>query len=135
MRGVGDKLDALTVPSVSAVLVNPGTHVPTRGVFQAMTHAENPPMPSEVPDGTADTWIEWLADQRNDLEPAAVSLAPQIGDVLRALRSEPHVRVARMSGSGATCFALVPTAAIARRIAASIADRFPDWWVRATVLS
>ena len=78
--------------------------------------------------------IAWLSGQANDLEPAAISLHPAIGDALAILRTMPGCKLARMSGSGATCFGLF-SAADAAEAAHNLHNRHPDWWVRATTLS
>jgi 4-diphosphocytidyl-2-C-methyl-D-erythritol kinase len=72
-----------------------------------------------------------LASCRNDLEAPAARLAPPIGEALALLAAAPETRLARMSGSGATCFALCDTDAEARALAARLAAARPDWWVRA----
>jgi 4-diphosphocytidyl-2-C-methyl-D-erythritol kinase len=75
-----------------------------------------------------------LASDRNDLEAPAITLQPVIAQVLAGLRHLPACRLARMSGSGATCFGLFDSAAAAAAAARALRDRHPDWWVRATVL-
>ena len=132
MRGIGEKLDLLgPTPGFGLVLVNPGVEVSTPAVFKALAQKDNPPM-----DGAGDTtaswegWIAWLADQRNDLEAPAISLAPVIGTVLEELRALPGCRLARMSGSGATCFALFDPGATFD--ASPIVQRHPDWWITET---
>lgn len=75
-----------------------------------------------------------LADRRNDLTDAAVAIAPPIAEVLAALAALPGALLARMSGSGATCFALFATEAAADGAAGSLHADHPDWWVRATRL-
>jgi 4-diphosphocytidyl-2-C-methyl-D-erythritol kinase len=79
--------------------------------------------------------VDWLKDQRNDLEAPALEIAPEIGEVLAELRRLPQCLLARMSGSGATCFALCPGPEAARVAAAAIAERRPNWWCVATALS
>ena len=74
----------------------------------------------------------WLSDHPNDLEPPAISLHPQIGDTLAALRAAPGCKLARMSGSGATCFGLFSEAG-AQAAAQTLHSQHPDWWVRATM--
>ena len=75
--------------------------------------------------------LDWLACQRNDLEAPARRVAPVIDEVLGALAAQPGCRVARMSGSGATCLGLFEKAGAARDAAARLARRTPGWWVRA----
>ena len=73
---------------------------------------------------------DFLAGCRNDLEAPAIALQPAIAEVLTALRAAPETLIARMSGSGATCFALCADQAAARRLASSIASAHPGWWVQ-----
>ena len=129
MRGIGQILDAAgPMPELALVLVNPGVHVATPDVFRALDRKTNPPMPS-LPKGIDADWIGWLLEQRNDLQAAAVSIAPVIGDALAVL---DDALLARMSGSGATCFGIYPDMAAAEAAADRIAADRPDWWVTAT---
>ncbi|WP_299676248.1 4-(cytidine 5'-diphospho)-2-C-methyl-D-erythritol kinase [uncultured Roseobacter sp.] len=137
MSGVGDDIrPAPQVPNFAAVLVNPRVHVSTPQVFRRLAHKDNPPLqPPPAPGSEAVAWLEWLAAQRNDLEDAAQRIAPAITDVLGAIRQTADVRLSRMSGSGATCFGLYPSASAAQAAAEALTARRPDWWVRATELS
>jgi 4-diphosphocytidyl-2-C-methyl-D-erythritol kinase len=76
--------------------------------------------------------IAWLSDHPNDLEPPAIALHPEIGGTLAALRAAPGCKLARMSGSGATCFGLFSEAG-AQAAAQTLRSMHPDWWVRATM--
>ena len=78
--------------------------------------------------------IAWLKEQRNDLEAPARQLVPEIGNVLNTLSNLSGSRLARMSGSGATCFALFETFEAAQSAANALMDVHPDWWIRATRL-
>ncbi|MFL5051379.1 MAG: 4-(cytidine 5'-diphospho)-2-C-methyl-D-erythritol kinase, partial [Xanthobacteraceae bacterium] len=78
--------------------------------------------------------FSFLADHPNDLEAAAISLKPIIADVLVQLRALPECRFSRMSGSGATCFALFDTARAASAAARALKAAHPDWWVVGTDL-
>ncbi|KGJ20355.1 4-diphosphocytidyl-2C-methyl-D-erythritol kinase [Paracoccus sanguinis] len=128
MQGVGEILTPVTLPTLHLVLVNPRVEVPTPAVFAALTRRENPGLPAFPADGD---WPGWLTATRNDLEPPALRLAPVIGDVLAALAAQ-GAQLARMSGSGATCFGLFPDAPAARAAATAIAAARPGWWVEAT---
>lgn len=131
MRGVGEVIDPLpSFPVLDLVLVNPGVEVPTPAVFAALAQRTNPPLPEPIPAGAADL-ADWLAGTRNDLQAPAISIAPVIGDCLAALDAA-GAGLARMSGSGATCFGLFTDAGAARAAAARIAAARPGWWVRAT---
>lgn len=123
LRGTGEIVEPLGAwPELNAVLVNPGVPLATPAVFAALERRENPPL-DWPPRGDV---LVWLADQRNDLEPAARALEPRIGDVLDALRGA-GAQLARMSGSGATCFGVFPTPEAAARAAEAL--RRPGWWV------
>ncbi|MEA2981931.1 MAG: 4-diphosphocytidyl-2-C-methyl-D-erythritol kinase [Alphaproteobacteria bacterium] len=139
MRGIGDVLSApLAIPELAAVLVNPGVAVPTKDVFAVLGFR---PGQASARAGRAralprdrDGLIEYLAGERNDLEPAAIKLQPAIARVLAALRDEPGCALARMSGSGATCFGLFASSRAAAAAARRISAARPRWWVKATVL-
>lgn len=135
MQGVGELITPLPpLPAIHAVLVNPGVEVATPKVFAALRSADNPPMFETLPQWPdAATLAQWLRGTRNDLEPPSVILAPVIGDVLTRLRREPECLLARMSGSGATCFALTTTRARAEAMAGRIA--VPGWWVQPVTLT
>ncbi|MCW1920038.1 4-(cytidine 5'-diphospho)-2-C-methyl-D-erythritol kinase [Rhodobacter sp. KR11] len=128
MAGIGEDLTPLRLPPAHLVLVNPGVTVSTPEVFRALTRRDNPPLPvmGDVPDAAA--LADWLAGTRNDLQEPALRLRPQIGAVLAALNAVPGCLVARMSGSGATCFGLFAEAALAEAAALSLAR--PGWWVQ-----
>ncbi|WP_297444052.1 4-(cytidine 5'-diphospho)-2-C-methyl-D-erythritol kinase [Acidocella sp.] len=127
MQGIGEiLLPAPSLPEFGMVLVNPGVAVPTPAVFKARTGPFSaPPALPAAWAGFADM-IAGLAACTNDLEAPAIGVAPVIGEVLAALNALPGAALARMSGSGATCFALFESAQAARAAAAMI-DR-PGWW-------
>ncbi len=105
-RGIGETIEILPpLPRFRLVLANPGVAVATPAVFRALTVRDNPPMP-EVPERFADVaaLVDWLGGTRNDLEAAAITVAPAIAETLAEMRSRPGCLLARMSGSGATCF-------------------------------
>lgn len=131
MRGIGEILDPVSdVPPVWFVLANPGIALPTPQVFAALDQRCNAPMPQHLPAWPdAPALIAWLAQMRNDLEPPAIGCAPVIGDVLAALAATEGCRLARMSGSGSSCFGLFEHQPAARRAAALLAARHPNWWI------
>jgi 4-diphosphocytidyl-2-C-methyl-D-erythritol kinase len=135
MRGIGERLSPpLHLPPLPAVLVNPGVPVATREVFRALT-LSGAPAPEPLPPGMGlAALLERLAQVPNDLEAPALALAPAIGTVLAALRALPGAALARMSGSGATCFALMRSRRAAEAGARALRAAHPDWWVRACVL-
>ena len=133
MRGIGERLDFIgPLPEVHIVLVNPRVAVPTPAVFKALPQRQNPPMPDTLPDWPdARALADWLKTQRNDLEQPALAIAPVISDVLASLAAQPGALIARMSGSGATCFALFETAVAASAASGAIAAANPGWWTDA----
>lgn len=131
MAGIGDDLIPAQVPRLDIVLVNPGVGLATPKVFAGLEKRANPPMaklPEKFPDRAS--FLQWLGDQRNDLEPSAVALAPGIANSLSALLAQKGCLLARMSGSGATCFGIFQSQAEARTAARSIANAHPEWWVQ-----
>ncbi len=136
-EGRGDVLTFETaLPPLSALLVNPGVPSLTSAVYRAFddgssSRADRPAPPSNW---TASTVIDWLAAQRNDLQAPAVALASAIGEALSVTAALPGVRLTRMSGSGATVFALFDTTAAAEAAGQALAALRPDWWVRPTTL-
>lgn len=137
MRGIGERLDPVPdLPSVSLVLVNTGVAVSTPEVFRLLSTPDNAPMPPELPqwrDATA--LADWLAGQRNDLELPARTAEPAIGVVLSRLAETEGCLLARMSGSGATCFGLYADAVAADDAARALRELHPDWWVEACGLA
>jgi 4-diphosphocytidyl-2-C-methyl-D-erythritol kinase len=125
------------LPPLPAVLINPGAPSPTGAVYRAYDAA--PPAaadrPAPPPSWDLDAVLGWLARQRNDLQAPAVALEPAIGAALAEAADLPGVRLVRMSGSGATVFALFPSAAAADEAAQALSARRPDWWVRSTILA
>ena len=140
MRGIGELLsDPVDLPELPAVLVNPGVAVPTKDVFAALGAPEltAPPQPDDFFAINADAaaLVSILAARRNDLETPAIKIQTVIADVLAALQNAPGCLLARMSGSGATCFALFGSAGEAQDVARTMQARHPAWWIRATSLS
>jgi len=132
MRGIGDILsDPLPLPPLSAILVNPGIMLATRNVFASL-RVVSPPEARFGWQGERTGFVDALAVSGNDLEEPAIRLAPVVGDVLAALRASPGCRIARMSGSGATCFGLFERAGATRAAARLLRAEHPSWWVRAT---
>ncbi len=135
-KGRGEQLSAAPVmPRLPTVLVNPRVACSTGrvyGVFDAqgaVGGADAPDLAARY--DTVEAVIEILARCRNDLEAPAITVAPKIQDVLALLRDRPQTLLARLSGSGATAFALCATDAKAAELAAEIGAFRPDWWVRA----
>jgi 4-diphosphocytidyl-2-C-methyl-D-erythritol kinase len=131
MQGFGEQITPLCLPALNVVLVNPRVEVPTPAVFKSLPSKHNPPM-GEIP---SDNVVTWLTTQRNDMEPGAATLAPEIQTALDALTALPHQQLVRMSGSGATCFAVFATRAEADGAAQSLLAQYPNWWVQSATLT
>ena len=146
MTGVGEGLLPLDLPEMPAVLVNPRVPVATKDVFNALglRHGElligATDVVMQAPSWPAagrvvDDWIAALRRGTNDLEVPAARIEPVISDVLSALRTTGNVRLVRMSGSGATCFAIYATDADAQAAGERLRALHPGWWVHAGTLS
>ena len=140
MKGIGDQLGpAIRLPSIFAVLVNPQVQAPTPKVFAALGLAPGSRLQSaggSFPKAIFDraALLDSHSGRRNDLEAAAIRVAPPIAAALKSLSQIPEAGLTGMSGSGATCFALFGDrrrAAAARRI---VAAEHPGWWVETTNL-
>lgn len=131
-RGVGDELSLVPdFPALALVLVNPGVAVSTPDVFNALEKRDNeglPPLPRAFDFHSVRNWLEIT---RNDLESAAQAIQPPIGRAV-SLLNRAGSGFSRMSGSGATCFGLFETGNVAKRAAAEIRSREPEWFVAAT---
>jgi 4-diphosphocytidyl-2-C-methyl-D-erythritol kinase len=128
MRGIGEILSApFDLPKLPALLVNPRVPTSTKDVFAAFdaSHSTSP----RVENPPRENLIEYLARYGNDLTAAAIACVPIIGDVLDTLRALPGAQLARMSGSGSTCFALFGTQDAARSAARQLTDARPEWWI------
>ncbi len=133
--GIGEELvPAPALPAAWLVLANPGVPLPTAAVFAARTGDFSAPARFTRPPTDAHDLASLLAERGNDLTAPARLLAPAVGATLEALRAEDGVLLARMSGSGATCFALFAEEAAAAAAAARLAAAHPAWWVAAAAL-
>jgi 4-diphosphocytidyl-2-C-methyl-D-erythritol kinase len=145
MTGVGETLLPLSLPIMPCVMVNPRVPVATKDVFQALGLRSGELLvgASDVlratawpePGASVEDWVEALAASSNDLEVPATRIEPVIGKVISALNATNGAWLARMSGSGATCFAIYENTAEAQRAAQKIMLDHPGWWVHAGVLS
>jgi 4-diphosphocytidyl-2-C-methyl-D-erythritol kinase len=141
MMGFGEKLGpALRLPPLMALIVNPRQPVETKEVFARMNIALGSesgfgghPSISDGPE--PETLYQLLRKSRNDMEAAACTIAPIIGDVLAVLGAAPGCKLARMSGSGATCFALFADCRAAARAKKTILRAHPEWWVKVSLLN
>ena len=145
MTGVGETLLPLALPKLPCVLVNPRVAVATKDVFAALGLRNGELLVGATDviqaivwpeDGApAGEWIEAFASDTNDLEGPATKIQPVIGEVLASLGEADGVRLTRMSGSGATCFAIFDDAAAAQAAGRKLQLAHPGWWVHAGVLS
>lgn len=130
MRGIGEDIEPLPgLGQLSAVLVNPGVAVSTGEIFKSMDSTPRSVKPKSN-QMYGDLLSRALAGT-NDMQDFAIAQAPVISDVLRALAQQSGCQLARMSGSGATCFGIFRSDAQAKAAAAELTKVHPDWWVRA----
>ncbi|MEN2494786.1 MAG: 4-diphosphocytidyl-2-C-methyl-D-erythritol kinase [Hyphomicrobiaceae bacterium hypho_1] len=124
---------------VYAILVNPGIPVSTKSVFSVLRHSnlQKVIISHDIPSHfkNFDELIKYLHNTSNDLEEPACSIAPIISDVLCVLRNLPKCALARMSGSGATCFALFDNLMQTKMVAKQLSYQHPEWWIKSTQLS
>ena len=145
MTGVGETLMPLALPVMPCVMVNPRVPVATKDVFGALglrngellVGASDVLQAADWPEAGAslEDWVEALAAGTNDLEAPAMRIQPVIGEVIAALNATNGAWLARMSGSGATCFAIYENTAEAGRAAEKLRLDHPGWWVHAGTLS
>lgn len=139
MRGVGGELSPpVRLPVLPAVLVNPGVMVATPDVFRALglkpgEFLGRAAHPDASMQAMGDDWLKVIVASRNDLTAPALRIAPVIGEVLNSIEQQADCQLARMSGSGATCFGLFPSDAAAQAAARALSRT--GWWVRATHLA
>lgn len=131
-EGIGEDIaPVLPFPALAMVLVNPGVAVSTPEVFRHLASRDNAPLPGTGTFTTVDSVIGWLDKTRNDMQAAACAICPAITAVLAALAAEKP-RLARMSGSGATCFAIFSSSGEADAAARRLSAAHPAWFVAAT---
>lgn len=137
VSGIGDTVTPVpNLPPLHAVLVNPRLPVLTAEVFKRLKHKVNRPMPDEIPAfDTSAELIAWLRGMRNDLQEPAIEAEPVIRQVFETLEKTPGCQLARMSGSGGTCFGIYKDAETAGSAAGRLQESFPSWWVQATRLN
>lgn len=140
MSGAGERLGpVLNLPRLNAVLVNPGLPVATEDVFaelglQPGQTIESPPHFRIASAIRAETLMALLNEGRNDLQPPAIRRLPVIAEVIEALQQQPDCRLARMSGSGATCFGLFPTLGAAFEAVRNLRRDHRSWWIQPATL-
>ena len=133
IKGIGTDVHLLdTMPSFAAVLLNPNIALSTPQVFKKLAHKTNVGL-SDLPK-KFDDWLAYLQNCRNDLQAPAIALCPMIAQCLAQLE-DAGAQLARMSGSGATCFGIFSSMHEAKQTADYIAKAQPDWWVIASQLN
>lgn len=138
MTGRGERIAPISIPRFGAVLVNPGVPVATSDVFRMLAIApgtrlsERGPTPASF--RSREELLAFLHDEPNDLEPPAHRVAPVLDEVAEALKATPDVLLTRMSGSGATMFALYENCRHAVRAARLVTGAYPSWWVKSTII-
>ena len=129
MGGIGTELaPAPDLPAVGLLLVNPGVGLSTPSVYRARTGEFTPTLRFDTP-VDVDHLVALLDERRNDLTAAAISLVPEIGEVLGAIGALTGCKLVRMSGSGATCFGIFSDAVAAKRAGDVLKQEHPGWWV------
>ena len=129
--GIGDRVEpAPPLSGVPVVLANPLVPVSTPDVFRLFAGAFSEPLESFAPPGDPTALADWLAEQGNDLQTPAERLTPTISEVIEALSAGTGCLLARMSGSGATCFGLFSTIDAAEQAGQRLSSDRPGWWVR-----
>lgn len=140
MRGRGDEVAAVgSLPMLPGVLVNPGVALGAGEVYQALDapvldHNVSVCVDELASPATIDGVARYICSAGNDLQAAAMKLAPVIGEVLTVLEETKGCLAAQMSGSGSTCFAVYPDGDAAESAAAALTARYPRWWIRKTEL-
>ena len=133
-RGIGEVAKPLAhFPGFAMVIANPGQGLSTPMVFNALQSRENPPLPDLPEASSRETWLRWLRQTRNDLEPAAREVMPRIGQGLDRMRTR-GADFAAMSGSGASIFGLFDGQTAADRAAAAFRQAMPGWMAVSTRL-
>ena len=135
VTGIGEKINpAPILPKFWLVLVNPNLLVSTAEVFAAYKDKFSTPQPMNTQPKDLEELISLLSNRGNDLTGASISIAPVIKEVIEVLEATPNTVLSRLSGSGATCFAIFRTKSDAEAAARKLARKYPKWWVRATSL-
>jgi 4-diphosphocytidyl-2-C-methyl-D-erythritol kinase len=126
-RGIGEDIEPVTdLPELAMVLANPLKAVSTPEIFRRLRNKTNPPLPASATIG----WMDFLAQSRNDLQPPAQVLLPEIGEII-GLLSQEGAALVRMSGSGATCFGIFHSLEAARKAETSLRKKRPGWYFQA----
>ncbi len=136
LGGIGERVEpAPSLPRAALVLVNPGIGLPTATVFKARRGPFSAPARFAIAPPDAKALAALLAERKNDLTEAAIAAVPAIETALDRLTAAEGALLARMSGSGATCFGLFENEAKAASAAAALRAKEPQWWVAAARLT
>jgi len=132
-RGIGEDIEPVNdLPELFLVLANPLKAVSTPEIFRRLQNKANPPLPTPAKVGEVTIgWMNFLAESRNDLQPPAQALLPDIGEII-GLLSEEGATLVRMSGSGATCFGIFHSFDAAQNAETSLRKKRPGWYFQAT---
>ncbi|ANL26775.1 4-diphosphocytidyl-2-C-methyl-D-erythritol kinase [Rhizobium phaseoli] len=131
-RGIGEKIEAVPdLPAFAMVLANPLKGVSTPEVFRRLAAKNNPALHLARSLSANGDWLTAIGSARNDLEPPACELVPEIAMISQMLQAQGAL-ITRMSGSGATCFGIFSTMTAAQEAAAALHGERPDWYVQAT---
>lgn len=130
-RGIGETIERVAMPAVPLVLLNPLKAVSTPEVFRSLVRRDNSPIGAMTPPDDVSRWMHSLSNLRNDLQPSAELLVPEIAEACDLLR-QSLAGFVRMSGSGATCFGLYETEAAAMKAALALSAYRPNWYVLLT---
>ncbi len=131
-RGIGEDISILPhMPAMALVLGNPLIGVSTPDIFKALNRRDNAPVGTLPSSATLTDWIDCLKNLRNDLEPAATKLVPEIA-TLRGMLDDQDAMLSRMSGSGATCFGIFENTDKAKAAVTALKAERPDWYFCAT---
>jgi 4-diphosphocytidyl-2-C-methyl-D-erythritol kinase len=133
MRGIGEDITPVAMPAeIGLLLVNPGVPLLTSSVFRKFsgTFSQTGDIPKSI--DSFDALIQLIQSKHNALEAPAIALVPVISDVLKAIGATQECKLARMSGSGATCFGLYQNPILAKQAASEIKRQHPDWFCQAT---
>ena len=136
VSGIGEIVEAAPTSALHLALVWPAKPLSTAAVFKAIPAGQIRPRPRAFEAGRTDEgFLRMLRAASNDLAPAARAQLPDIGAVLAALEAQPQCQLARMTGSGSSCFGLFPSAAAAAAAARTIRSQQPGWWTSAATTS
>lgn len=133
--GIGERIEPVSLPGkLHVLLVYPDIALSAVSVYKrSVAYFTSPQEPVTLP-SKASEFVDWLAEKRNDLEEPALALVPEIGVVLDVLQNTTGCKLARMSGSGTTCFGIYANRKAVEKAAEQVRTAYPDWWVQEAVI-